>query len=487
VAILTPITKKSVRLINGQEIREVINEGIKIATSERMGPIHIDFPMDLQRKAVESEPQAANRVVQKTSKIETAHLSNWASQLANALSLSVKPVLYIGNGCRDSLQLMKQFIEKYEIPYFVSWSAIDLFPESDPLNIGRVGIYGDRAANIVLQQADLLLTLGTRLAIPQIGYDKKDFGRNASKWVVELDPSECLKFDGLGWNVINSSVCDLITDLLDRDIQTIKGTQDWSKWKKVIDKIWSQLPRIDQVGLRSSSKSGYLHSADAIALINQKINADAIVATDVGAGLLTGHYIYEKSGTQRFFTSQGLGEMGFGLPGAIGAHFADTSKQIVCLNTDGAMMFNLQELQVVREHEIPLKLFVFNNDGYSMIKISQKNLFDSRISGSSSSSGISFPSFEKIAGAFEMGYVRVTNLDQLDQALKVHLNSEYAVLFEIIMDPDQKYLPRLATSKLDDGTLISPPLEDLDPFLPIDKLKSLLNSEPHENSIRARG
>ena len=140
----------------------------------------------------------------------------------------------------------------------------------------------------------------------------------------------------------------------------------------------------------------------------------------------------------------------------------------------------------MREHEIPLKLFVFNNDGYSMIKISQKNLFDSRISGSSSSSGISFPSFEKIAGAFEMGYVRLTNLDQLDQALKAHLHSEYAVLFEIIMDPDQKYLPRLATSKLDDGTLISPPLEDLDPFMPIDRLKSLLNSEPHENSIRAR-
>ena len=179
--------------------------------------------------------------------------------------------------------------------------------------------------------------------------------------------------------------------------------------------------------------------------------------------------------------------MGFGLPGAIGAHFADTEKQLICLNTDGGMMLNLQELQVVAEHQIPLKLFVFNNDGYSMIKISQHNLFESRITGSSSSSGISFPSFEKISSAFEMKYFRIKNLDQLNKAMDIHANSKDAVLFEIIMDPEQKYLPRLATSKLAAGTLVSPPLEDLDPLLPVEKLKALLNGEPHENSTRARG
>jgi acetolactate synthase-1/2/3 large subunit len=383
--------------------------------------------------------------------------------------------------------LVKVFIEKYQIPYFVSWSAIDLFPESDPLNIGRVGIYGDRASNIILQQADLLLTLGTRLAIPQIGYDKKDFARNASKWIVDIDPTECSKFEGLGWNVINCSVAKLIEELQNQDIHALTNNSDHQAWQKVVQEIWSQLPRIEQVGSRAFSTTGYLHSADAITLINQRMNSDAIVATDVGAGLLTGHYMYEKAGTQRFFTSQGLGEMGFGLPGAIGAHFGDTEKQIICLNTDGAMMFNLQELQVVKEHRIPLKLFVFNNDGYTMIKISQHNLFNSRISGSSSSSGISFPSFEKIASAFELRYVRVTNLAQLDGAINIHFGTPDAVLFEVIMDPDQKYLPRLATSKLEDGTLVSPPLEDLDPLLPIEKLKSLLHGELHENSTRARG
>ena len=487
VAVLEPITKKSVRINDSKYVKDITTEAIKIATTERMGPTHVDFPMDLQRTPIELGKSNIEHSLEKFSKSQSVNLSGFTAKLLTALGASKKPVLYIGNGCRAHLLLVTEFIRRYQIPYFVSWSAIDLFPESDPLNIGRVGIYGDRAANIILQQADLLFTLGTRLAIPQIGYDKKDFGRNASKWVVDIDPTECAKFDGLGWNVINCSVAELIEELQNQGNQPLNKNSDRKAWQEKVTEIWAQLPRIEQVGSRASSTSGYVHSADAIALINKRMNADAIVATDVGAGLLTGHYIYEKFGTQRFFTSQGLGEMGFGLPGAIGAHFGDTKKQIICLNTDGAMMFNLQELQVVKEHQIPLKLFVFNNDGYTMIKISQQNLFDSRISGSSSSSGISFPSFEKIASAFELKYVRVSDLKQLEQAIELYFNTSDAVLFEIIMDPEQKYLPRLATSKLEDGTLVSPPLEDLDPLLPIEKLKSLLHGELHQNSTRARG
>ena len=487
VAVLTPVTKHSIRVIDGADVRQLVNQAIGISTTGRMGPTHIDFPMDLQRKMLTLTDPRIDKVLEADPVAVRANLTDWTSRLLDAISLSMKPVLYIGNGCRTSLPLVKDFIDRYQIPYFLSWSAIDLFPESDPLNIGRVGIYGDRASNIILQQADLLLALGTRLAIPQIGYDKKDFARNATKWIVDIDETECLKFNGLGWNVINCSVNELITEIENAESGTLKNHLTLQEWKRRIEAVWSELPRIEQVGNKADAASGFVHSADAIALINKRIDDDAIVVTDVGAGLLTGHYIYEKIGSQRFFTSQGLGEMGFGLPGAIGAHFADTEKQLICLNTDGGMMLNLQELQVVAEHQIPLKLFVFNNDGYAMIKISQHNLFESRITGSSSSSGISFPSFEKISSAFEMKYFRIKNLDQLNKAIDIHANSKDAVLFEIIMDPEQKYLPRLATSKLADGTLVSPPLEDLDPLLPVEKLGALLNGEPHENSTRARG
>ena len=196
--------------------------------------------------------------------------------------------------------------------------------------------------------------------------------------------------------------------------------------------------------------------------------------------------MYEQSGNRRFFTSQGLGEMGFGLPGAIGAHFAAPTLQVVCLNTDGALMFNLQEMQVVKENKIPLKLFVFNNLGYSMIRISQDNLFDGRLAGSTSSSGISFPKFSEVASTFGFGYCSVQNIEELAKVAEA-LKSDQPELIEIFMDPEQKYFPRLATNKLLDGSFISPPLEDLDPKIELSQLEELLGYRAHANSYLARG
>jgi acetolactate synthase-1/2/3 large subunit len=178
--------------------------------------------------------------------------------------------------------------------------------------------------------------------------------------------------------------------------------------------------------------------------------------------------------------------MGFGLPGAIGAYFAEPTKQIICLNTDGGIMFNLQELQLVSEHRIPLKLFVFNNDGYTMIKTSQENLFESRISGSTSNSGISFPLFANIAESFGFDYYKVLNSNSLNKQFDNLLDSQKPVLFEIIMDPEQKYLPRLSTTKLEDGSFVSPPLEDLSPMISAELLGSLLGQDLRPESIKAR-
>jgi acetolactate synthase-1/2/3 large subunit len=215
--------------------------------------------------------------------------------------------------------------------------------------------------------------------------------------------------------------------------------------------------------------------------LNESLDQDATVVTDVGAGLLSGHYMISPK-NQRIFTSQGLGEMGFGLPGAIGAHFAKPKNQIVCLNTDGAIMFNLQELQLVKHHKIPIKLFVFNNFGYAMIKVSQDNLFASRQVGSGLENGISFPDFRKIAELFEMSHYEVKNNSSLNKELTELLSDSRPALIEVIMSPEQKYLPRLGTTKLPDGTLISPPIEDMEPLIPLDLLEKLLGYEPTKSS-----
>jgi acetolactate synthase-1/2/3 large subunit len=453
-----------------------------------MGPVHIDFPMDLQRK--QDLVVLKSAVSNDRSKINprNENENKFATELFAALLRSNKPLVYIGNGCRDenTLEKIKNIFTKHKIPYILSWSAIDLFPESDPQNIGRVGIYGDRAANLLLQQSDLLIVLGSRLAIPQTGYNKSDFARNATKWVIEIDDTECDKFLDLDWNVLNADVGVFLSELLNLADWQNTELQDFSSWWEVIEATWRSLPRLKQVGPIDEPSSGYVHSASVIDVLNSALDSDAIISTDVGAALLTGHNMFEKKGTQRFFTSQGLGEMGFGLPAAIGAYFAKPIKQNVCLNTDGAMMFNLQELQVVKEYKIPLKLFVFNNSGYTMIKISQDNLFDSRIAGSSTDTGISFPNFSHVAMTFGMEHILINSNTDLLQNIQKGLESDNAVLIEVVMNPEQKYLPRLATKKLTDGTLVSPPLEDLDPKISITELEKFLGYKPFETSIKSR-
>ena len=490
VEVMKPVTKTSLRIMDVRDVAKDFGTVWNLAQTDRKGPVLLDFPMDLQRKLISPDDLNPEKRVeaQSMSKQLDAHLDQEIKALVSALSRSTRPLLYIGNGCRtaEDLKNVKSLVETEGIPFALAWSAADLFPSDHPLNVGRIGIYGDRAANIALQKADLLLCIGTRLAIPQIGYDKADFGRRARKWVVEIDPTECSKFADTDWTLLNISTGDFFRRIHEAGLPQ-NHAEEHESWLKEIKALWKALPRIEQVGPLLEDVPNVVHSASVIEHLNHNLHDDAIVVTDVGAGLLTGHYLFSPGKDQRFFTSQGLGEMGFGLPGAIGAHFAAPKRQLVCLNTDGAIMFNLQELQVIAEHKIPMKLFIFNNDGYSMIKISQENLFAGRIAGSSVGSGISFPDFEQVARTFTLKYVRIDSNDDFVSKMNPALESDEGVLIEIIMSPSQKYLPRLATSKLADGTLVSPPLEDLDPLLSIENLEKYLGYRPTETSYRARG
>ncbi len=477
------ITKNASRLSSSDNIYEILNQAWHEMNLGRKGPSLVDIPMDLQRRPVDySESNTFFPPVLASTK-ETGPQRD---KLLKSLSESNSPLIYIGAGCRDqkTIKILKKIFDEFRIPFVLSWSASDLISSEHPLNVGHVGIYGDRAANILLQKCDLLVCIGTRLAIPQIGYDKADFARKAEKWYIDIDPTECGKFATLDWNVIQGPAFEFV-EAMEETLTSLLQKPDTAYWIKEIDRVWQELPRISQVG--EIDYPGYVHSAVVIDFLNKNLKKDAVVVTDVGAGLLSGHYMFEPKESQRLITSQGLGEMGFGLPGSLGAYFGDKSRQIICFNTDGAIMFNLQEMQLISQHKVPLKLFIFNNLGYSMIKISQENLFDGRYAGSNLDSGISFPSFEKVADIFSMDYFQIENDKSLNDELISKLNSDKPVLIEVLMSPEQKYYPRLATSKNSDGSLISPPLEDLDPKISIELLENLLGYKAHENSYKARG
>jgi acetolactate synthase-1/2/3 large subunit len=258
-------------------------------------------------------------------------------------------------------------------------------------------------------------------------------------------------------------------------------------WLKECRRVWHQLPREEQYTALISKSSQVVHSSSVMECLNEVAPANAVFVTDVGAGLLSGHYSLRPMPGWRVMTSQGLGEMGFGLPAAIGAHIADPTRPIICLNTDGGLMFNIQELETARNLQIPLKLFVFNNDGYGMIRISQQNLFDGRFAGIDPKSGVSFPNFKNIAASFGLTHVLIDSENTMKSSLTQVFKAPEATLIEVVMSPDQKYEPRLKTQKLPDGSLSSPPLDDLEPFLPLDVLEDLLGCKAHRNSYLSRG
>ena len=483
-----PITKSASRILSSAEITSKFNQAWVTASTDRMGPVLVDFPMDLQRKITSSSEQIViSETGESLDKSQASSSTTLMTECSKRLSAANRPLLYFGNGVRgeSSLRKARELVERYQIPFCLSWSALDLFEDFHPLNMGRIGIYGDRAANIILQKSDFILCIGTRMAIPQIGYDRDDFGRMADRWIIDIDPVELSKFPKNQWNSICQS-SDLFLGHVLKDLSELSLSDSLPSWVANAKDVWQKLPRSEQIGAAVSS-AHEVHSFDVINFLNSVMHEDSIVVTDVGAGLLTGHYALAAKGKQRIFTSQGLGEMGFGLPGAIGAHFADPGRQLICLNTDGAIMFNLQELQLVKHHKIPMKLFIFNNDGYTMIKISQQNLFEARVSGSDVNSGISFPLFSDVAKTFGFQYCLIDNSNSFESVLRPALESPEPVLIEIKMSPDQRYLPRLATSKLADGTLVSPPIEDLDPMISIELLRDLLGYQPHANSYKSRG
>ena len=490
VAVLGSVCKSSQRITKVTEVRAVMEDAWREMSHLRPGPVHVDFPMDLQRQIVEPVPSnkaGEEAVFQSGVKLidrPSLHTSKSMDHVIELLHSSRRPLIYFGNGVRNSAaikQLSCWLTDNY-LPYLVSWSALDLFPSSDSLNVGRVGIYGDRAANILLQQCDLLVCVGTRLAIPQVGYDLADFGRKAKRFVVDIDSTELSKFSSKDWTTIQADAGEFLEIVMDR-VHREKSTVE--SWLERIRYVQHQTPQESQIGPDFSDVPGVVHSFKVVESINRHLPKNSVVVTDVGAGLLTGHFAIKVDGSQRVFTSQGLGEMGFGLPGAIGASIADRARTVICLNTDGGMMFNLQELEVARFHNLPIKLFVFNNNGYSMIRISQTNLFGGRLSGISPATGISFPQFSEIAKTFGFNYTKLSSSGEIDQVCSSAICSPSPELVEVVMSPDQKYFPRLSTSRDQNGNFISPPLEDMDPKIGLDALADLLGYEPHPNSNNA--
>ncbi len=470
------VTKYGVRIMDPEVVLYELQKAYHIALSGRPGPVWIDIPMNIQSAMVEVDtlkqfvPGAPE-----LPEIDAKALDGVIERLRNA----ERPLLWLGHGIRMSgyVQKLEGFLQRVQIPSLVSWAGMDMIPTEHPLNVGRAGIYGQRAANFVLQNCDYLLTLGTRLAMPQVGYEISELARGAKIDVVDIDEKELAKYSQRYETTFHANVADFMARLLSRlEGASISAPKPWLQY---ISETKSQFP---VVGPEHKDVGGYINSYPFMEKLSEYLPEKAVVVTDAGTALLSGHQVLSMKEGQRMMTSTALGEMGYGLPGAIGASFAAPGSTVVCLNCDGGMMMNLQELQTVDHHKLPIKIVVFNNDGYLMIKHTQKAVLKGRYSGTDAKSGVTCPDYKKVACAFNLPYFEVKTWEDFETNIPAFLAGEGPALCEVFMHPEQLLVPKLSLAIRDDGTLVSPPIEDLSPLLPRETLEKAMIVPLHEKS-----
>jgi acetolactate synthase-1/2/3 large subunit len=478
------VCKHVSRLHDPKDIVQQMTTAFHVAESGRPGPCWLDIPMDYQSALIEAEslPALACSI---ESQSQPAALKQAAEATLQHLRQAERPVLWLGHGIRlaHGEALVKTLIERLQIPALVSWAGIDMVDSDHPLVYGRAGVYGQRSANFVLQNADLVVAIGTRLAIPQVGYDLSELVRGGRIVYVDIDPQELTKLGDRIALPICADAKQFIETLLECAGQV---EPRYAQWVTQCDYYRQKYPWVD-TSREHADTNGYINSYTFMERLNRHFKPDQVVVTDMGTALLSGHQVLKLKEGQRLMTSTGLGEMGYGLPGAIGASFARDKGEVMCLNCDGGMMMNLQELQTVAHHNLPIKLFIFNNDGYLMIKHTQKALFGKSTVGIDKATGVSCPDFSKLATAFGFPSYQIHTWENFDEVVPRVQAHTGPVICEVFMDPQQPFLPKLSVAQLPGGGMVSPPLEDLSPFLDRADLEKdmLVGMHPKSRQISA--
>ncbi|MBP6759353.1 MAG: thiamine pyrophosphate-binding protein [Flavobacterium sp.] len=477
------VTKYSTQASEPSEVVYELEKAYSISTHGRPGPCWIDVPMNVQSTniATAAIKHFKDSELPKLNLDSETDLSNSISSITEALTKAKRPLFWFGNGIRlaGAEQLLEPLLEKYNIPSLVTWAGIDSIDSNHPLVYGRAGTYGQRCANFIVQNCDLLICIGTRMAISQIGYDISELAREAAIAVVDVDKFELEKYKERYQYSINADAKDFIDGLLGVELNE---SLDFSNWIQRCDQYREDYPWVNDTD--HPDKDGFINSYKFMERFNTFFKEDQHVTTDMGTALLSGHQVLKIGKNQRLMTSTGLGEMGYGLPAAIGVSVAREKGEVICLNCDGGMMMNLQELQTIVHYKLPVKLFIFNNDGYLMIKHTQNALFNGRRAGVDSNSGVTCPDFSALATAFGMPSFQIKTWEEFDEVIPQVQEIEGPVICEVFMHPYQLFVPKLGLAIQSDGSLISPPLEDLSPFIAREELKENMLNGLHSKSLK---
>ena len=459
-------TTKYAKLVDASSVQDELEHAYNTALSGRMGPVLLDFPFDVQSSVITPRLwtwDTPSVIMPTTEEIE---------RVRQLVENSKRPVILAGHGIKlsKSVELFKSRMKSFNIPTLLTWSAIDIIDHNNPLFFGSPGVYGQRSANFIFQKCDLLITLGTRLTIPQTGYDMKEVARNATIVMVDIDESEFKEF-------VDFPIRADCGGFLEK-MSGVKSSCD--SWIQECQSIREEFPIVD----KNHRDDVFPNSYKMIQEISNYLKPNQIIVTDMGTALLSGHQSIHLGGDMTMFSSYGLGEMGYGLPAAFGAAIGGKGREVLCLNCDGGMMMNIQELQTIVQHKLPVKIVIFNNDGYLMIKHTQKMLFKGNYTAVDENTGIVLPDYMKVAKAFGYEGYRIKTWNEFHFYFPRFMDYEGPAICEVFMPPDQDFIPKVKGVVQTDGSIFAPPIEEMSPVLPMDIVTRIMGDTISEKSSK---
>lgn len=459
--LVTPVTKYCVMVTEPNTIRYHLEKAFYLAKSGRPGPCWLDIPLDVQAAKIDPESLLGFEPNDLVEPWKNSNIDSISRDVVDKILASKRPVILAGSGVRISGQ-HKEFInlvDKLKIPVVTAWNAHDLIWDEHPYYIGRPGTIGDRAGNFAVQNADLLLILGSRLNIRQVSYNWKSFAREAYKIWVDIDENELKKPSVEADMPVHANLSDFLPTILAQPYVEVGGGfhQEWLEWCK---ERRGRYPAVLPEYWNNEQVNPYCFMD---ALFDQ-LEENQIVVSANGSACVVGFQAAKLKHGQRFWTNSGCATMGYDLPAAIGACLASNEENIICLAGDGSIMMNLQELQTIAGNNLPIKIFILNNNGYVSIFQTHRNFFGTEVGGGPKS-GVTFPDFSRLSEAFGLPYFYCDNHQDIASAVKATLSTQGPVVCEVIIDENQPFAPKLGAKQLPDGRIVSPPLEDLSSFL----------------------
>lgn len=470
VSMVSKITKFAYVLKNPDLADSVVDFALKLASSGRPGPVWLDIPIDIQGAKYNPDTQKHYKEFH-SKKINKNQLDKDLYFMIDALQNSKKPAILVGGGIRAAgahSEFLK-FIEKTSIPVLTAWNAHDVLHNSHKNYAGRPGTIGDRAGNFIAENCDTLIILGSRLNIRQIGYNFKEFSRKAFKIMVDIDENELNKRTLDIDKKLNYDL-NLFLTSLNKKVKVINNSKHkiYLKWCKNLNKKYPIFK--DEFKLTTKVNPYFF----VYELFNKLDNNEIVITSDGTAVVTTFQGAILKKG-QRLFSNSGSASMGFGLPAAIGGSIATNKKQLICIEGDGSIQMNIQELATIKHHNLPIKIFVLSNEGYHSIRQTQNKYFSDNITGCGPDSGLTFPNLDLIAKAYGIKYLKINNSKELSNKITNVLNEENAIICEVILDKNQEFEPKASSKLYPDGTMKSAPLYDLFPFLDENEINEIIN------------